>query len=135
MQQLAITLIALLGLFAPTANIRVAKFFVRFVPPMSSGRVACEGAALADTGTPSGQQQGCPASGGQAAPRRTMVSQAIWGYVTEGEQQAARDKRDSLQRRVRRAQRAARCRFQLTRYKQVPAAQPGFFLFQRLRQG
>jgi hypothetical protein len=41
MQQLIITLVALLGMIVPVANSRMTKLFMRLVPPMSNtGRVA-----------------------------------------------------------------------------------------------
>ena len=107
MQQLTITLIALLGLFVPTANSRIAKFFARFVPPMSSGKVADEAAVAAETGTLSGRPQGCPALGRQMSPLRAMVSDALMSYMKKGEQHTKRGKPDSLEHRVQRAQRAA----------------------------
>ena len=55
MQQLIITLVALLGMIVPVANSRMTKLFMRLVPPMSNtGRVAVE----AQDGTMSGQPQG-----------------------------------------------------------------------------
>lgn len=55
MQQLIITLIALLGMIVPVANTRMTKLFMRIVPPMTtSGRVA----AGAPDATMSGQPQG-----------------------------------------------------------------------------
>ena len=107
MQQLTITLIALLGLIVPTANSRIAKFFARFVPPMSTGRVAGEAAFAADTGTLSGRQQGCAAMGQQSGFLRTMISEGLANFMGNGGQHTKRGKSDSLQHRVQRAQRAA----------------------------
>lgn len=106
MQQLTLTLIALLGLFVPTANTRIAKFFARFVPPMSSGRVADEAAFAADTGTLSGRPQGCVANGQLITSLRTMV-EALASYLSNGEKQTKRGASDSLLHRIQRAQRAA----------------------------
>ena len=55
MQQLIITLVALLGMIVPVANSRMTKLFMRIMPPMTNtGRVAVE----AQDGTMSGQPQG-----------------------------------------------------------------------------
>ena len=105
MQQLTITLIALLGLFVPTANSRIAKFFARFVPPMSCGRVADKAAFAADTGTLLGRPQGC-ATGRQTASLQ-MMAESLVRYVSSGEYQTKRCTSDSLLHRIQRAQRAA----------------------------
>lgn len=120
MQQLILTMIALLGLFTPTANNRIAKFFVRFVPPMSSGRVACDVAADASTGTLSGQPQGKP-NDGHMAPQRTMIMEAVLHLMAEGDHQPEWSRPDPLQRRIRRAQRAAGCRYGAHHHESAPA--------------
>ena len=107
MQQLTITLIALLGLLVPTANSRIAKFFARFVPPMSFGYVAEGDAFAAATGTLSGRPQGRVAMGRQILPVRAMVGEALVSYMKKGEQQTKCGYSDPLQRRIQRAQRAA----------------------------
>lgn len=59
MQQLTITLIALLGMIIPVANSRVIKFLLRVLPPLHmSGRVAGNDARL-QRSTVWGQEQGC----------------------------------------------------------------------------
>lgn len=110
MQQLILTMIALLGLFAPTANNRIARFFLRFVPQMSSGHVICDVEKDAATGTLPGRPQGKQYSGHDAEPLRALIMRALLNFMTKGEQQPAWSRPDSLQRRIRRAQRAASCR-------------------------
>jgi hypothetical protein len=109
MQQLILTLIALLGLFVPTANNRIARFFLRFVPSMSSGHVARDVEKEAATGTLSGQPQGKQYTGHHAEPRRALFIGALLNLLKKGEQLPAWSRPDSLQRRIRRAQRAAVC--------------------------
>lgn len=109
MQQLILTLIALLGLFVPTADNRIAKFFLRFVPPMSSGHVARYVEKDAATGTLSGRPQGRQYTGHHAEPRRALFVGALLNLLKKGDQLPAWSRPDSLQRRIRRAQRAAVC--------------------------
>lgn len=109
MQQLILTLIALLGLFVPTANNRIAKFFQRFVPPMSSGHVAIDVQNAAAIGTLSGQPQGKSSTGHHAEPRRAMFIGTMLNWITKGGRLPALSRPDSPQRRIRRALRAAVC--------------------------
>lgn len=72
MQQLIITLIALLGMIVPVANTRMSKLFMRIVPPLTiTGRVAAD----APDATMSGQPQGrSPA--GDANQAKPMIAPA-----------------------------------------------------------
>ena len=82
MQQLTITLIALLCMFAPTANSRIVSFFGRFVPALCSGRVAGAAAIAADTGALSGEPQGC-SSMGRKTTQRTATGLAVLHYLSK----------------------------------------------------
>ena len=74
MQQLIITLVALLGMIVPVANSRMAKLFQRILPPMPiAGRVAVDAGTVPHSGTMSGKPQG-----------RTMLAHALlWFSVRE----------------------------------------------------
>lgn len=106
MQQLILTLIALLGLFVPTANSRIAKFFLRFVPPMTTGRVAFE--ARRDGSTLSEKPRVDAESAQYGTPQMRLG--ALSKLQEGGEQHTARYGHDSSQCRIRRPQRAAACR-------------------------
>lgn len=106
MQQLILTLIALLGLFVPTANSRIAKFFLRFVPPMASGRVAFE--AIGNGGASYRQPRRYP-GGARYGAVQSILGELV-NFMKGGEDNHIRTVHDSLQCRIRRAQRAAACR-------------------------
>lgn len=126
MQQLILTLLALLGLFIPTADRRLAKFFLRFVPQLSSGRVTCDVAGNDDLGVFPGKQQGRLAASHKTAQQVSLMG-ALLRFMGEGEQQLKRRRPDSLQRRIRRAQHAAGCRSGAVHHTLIPATLRGFF--------
>ena len=95
MQQLIITLIALLGMIVPVANSRTIKFFNRMVPQMTVvGRLATQ-PRLSDESVAVG------------AKFPSRIIQALFAAVQRGLCQPARNRPDPQLRRVRRVQRAA----------------------------
>lgn len=131
MLQLILTLLALLGLFTPTADRRLAKFFLRFVPQLSSGSVACYMAGDSELAMFSGKPQGKLGASDITAPQRVLLMGALLSFMSEGEQQPKRGRPDSLQRRIRRAQRAAGCRSGAVAHTLIPVSLRGFFLAAR----
>jgi hypothetical protein len=93
MQQLVITLIALLGLMAPVAGKRVAALFARWVPYMAAvGRMEVMQEVMQEV---------------VSSPRQLAVMARRELRV------AGADAHDPHQRRMRRAQRASACRYSL----------------------
>ncbi len=108
MQQIIITLIALLGLILPVANSRITKVFQRVVPAMPlAGRIAVP-AGTADS----------------------SVTLAASPVVAQAAAQQPEQRADPQQRRMRRAQRATGWRNALSDRLQALASCRGFFLVQ-----
>ena len=115
MQQLIITLIALLGMIVPVANSRIAKFFKRFVPQMpAAGRM--------------------PADTRKALEDSTVLDQQLAGIAqaqTDCMQTSVQPDQsgpDPQQRRIRKAQRATGWRNAPSDLLQAFAFRRGFFL-------
>jgi hypothetical protein len=110
MQQLTITLIVLLGMIVPVANSRMARLFMRIVPPMTmTGRMANE----APDGAMSGQPQG-----------RTILAHAL-SWFSQPKRQFLRHRLSQL----RQPQPGWRC--EPGQPMIAPVTRRGFFLFTR----
>lgn len=113
MQQIIITLIALLGLILPVANSRITKAFQRIVPRMPmAGRMAAKSDADVVGKVP-------------AATRPLAMYQTPSFQSNAGEPE---QRPDPQQRRMRRAQRATGWRNALCDQLQALASCRGFFL-------
>lgn len=115
MQQLFITLVALLGMIVPVANSRMTKLFKRVVPLMPvAGRVAAKTSVAQD-------------SAAVVESRPAGFVQALLIAVQPGLRQPTRSRPDPQQRRMRRAQRATGWRCALSDQIQALASCKGFF--------
>lgn len=113
MQQLIITLVALLGMIVPVANSRMTKIFQRIVPQMPlAGRMAARSVTVTASDVVSNG-----ATLAQARP--AGVAQVLSTSMQAGVQQPHQSSTDPQQRRMRRAQRATGWRSALS--DQIPA--------------
>ena len=121
MQQLIITLVALLGMIVPVANSRMTKLFQRIVPQMPvAGRMAVKSVTVTASGAISDD-----ATVAQARP--AGVVQTLSNIVPTGVQPPRQNAPDPQQRRVRRAQRATGWRNALSAHIRALASCRGFF--------
>ncbi len=116
MQQIIITLIALLGMIVPVADSRIAKFFKRFVPQMpAAGHMPADTRTAVETGSAPAAQAG-------------GIVQQLSSCMQTSVQQPDQSRPDPQQRRIRRAQRATGWRSAPSDLLQALAFRRGFFL-------
>lgn len=121
MQQLIITLVALLGMIVPVANSRMTKLFQRIVPQMPlAGRMAAKSGTVSESGAATD-------SGTPVQSRPAGMAQVLSAGMQAGVRQPHLSSTDPQQRRMRRAQRATGWRNALSDHLQALASCRGFF--------